>query len=491
MRSAARPVRAAMSGAASSGVSVVSTNTTTAVRAFTSAAVPGISTSAAGSGHAAAVAFGLAAGAGLVGGATLARNDTEPLPGGAAAFKPVTTTNLGDVIPAPPASAPATAPAPAAAGKVHDPAGAMTLARVMLPADANPAGNVHGGTILQLIEQAAAVAASRHANSCPGEAQPDERPDGSQRPSAPLWAALARVEHMDFRQPMHVGELARAQARVVYASPHSMAVSVRVWAEDYIKGTTRVTNDALLWLVALHPFNPRTERPTTATVPAIPRPAGNTGLSRAWDMAHAVYSNRTSAPPSAEAAEVASGAGLGAGASGLPVVPDDAHTPDDDATELSQLMLPSDSVDAHLVSGGVIMKLMDNAAGITAVRHCGTNVVTVCVDEIDFQAPVSVGNLVHIRARPVFVSNRSMEIEVTVEVTQMGGNGSAKQVATTKQALFTFVSLDKHGRPLPMPPLKVATDADRKKWEEGRARYERRRRQRAQLKKLKAAATKK
>jgi len=62
---------------------------------------------------------------------------------------------------------------------------------------------------------------------------------------------------------------------------------------------------------------------------------------------------------------------------------------------------------------------------------------------------------------------------------------------TPHRRLFTFVSLDKHGRPLPMPPLKVATDADRKKWEEGRARYERRRRQRAQLKKLKAAATKK
>lgn len=331
----------------------------------------------------------------------------------------------------------------------------MTLARVMLPGDANPAGNVHGGTILQLIEQAAAVEATRHANSyrnnvwefgtgVPTRSGAVVHPGPGSH--SPVWAALARVEHMDFQQPMHVGELARAQAKVVYASDHSVAVNVRVWADNYIRGTSRITNDAMLWLVALHPFNPRIEHPRLAVVPSVPRPAGDTPLSQAWDHAHSAHQARTAAnkaarsSPSTAPSSIATGCSSSSSGSGSSSgggggsVDAKAATPDDSATELAQLMLPSDCVGAELVSGGVIMKLMDNAAGVTAVKHCGTNVVTVSVDAIDFQAPIFVGNLVHVRARPVFVSSRSMEIEVTVEAMRMGANGKPQHVVSTKQA---------------------------------------------------------
>lgn len=56
------------------------------------------------------------------------------------------------------------------------------IVHLTIPQDANLAGNVHGGTIMKLIEQAGWIAATRHAHSTEN----------------PLLAALARLEHMDF-----------------------------------------------------------------------------------------------------------------------------------------------------------------------------------------------------------------------------------------------------------------------------------------------------
>ena len=103
----------------------------------------------------------------------------------------------------------------------------------MLPDDTNPQGNVHGGTILKLIEQAGAIVSVRHCNSTSGSGK------------APLVMALARVEHMDFYQPMYVGEIAQLHAAVTYTSPHSVEVTVDVWAENVLTGSRRHTNRLL------------------------------------------------------------------------------------------------------------------------------------------------------------------------------------------------------------------------------------------------------
>ena len=104
----------------------------------------------------------------------------------------------------------------------------------MLPDDTNPLGNVHGGTILKLIEQAGAIVSARHCNSDSGKTL------------GPLITVLARVEHMDFYEPMYVGEVAQLHAAVTYASPHSVEVTVDVWAENVLTGRRRHTNTATL-----------------------------------------------------------------------------------------------------------------------------------------------------------------------------------------------------------------------------------------------------
>lgn len=116
---------------------------------------------------------------------------------------------------------------------------AIEISRIMLPDDTNSSGNVHGGTILKMMEHAGHVVANRHCNR--------DR-EGS---SSPITTALVRLEKMDFHQPMLVGEVAQLQAAVTYTSPHSVEVTVDVWAENVITGERRHTNTGSLWYVGI------------------------------------------------------------------------------------------------------------------------------------------------------------------------------------------------------------------------------------------------
>ena len=83
--------------------------------------------------------------------------------------------------------------------------------------------------------------------------------------------------------------------------------------------------------------------------------------------------------------------------------------------EMTQVMFPTDANPAGNVHGGSIMKLIDTAAGIAAVRHCRANVVTASMDRLDFHEPVFVGELVILRASINYVGKTSMEVGVRVE----------------------------------------------------------------------------
>ena len=86
----------------------------------------------------------------------------------------------------------------------------VTMAQVMQPEDANPAGNVHGGVIMKLIDTAAAVAASRHAR---------------------MNTVTASIDSLHFHSPVFVGDLLFLKASLNMASRSSMEIGVRVEAE--------------------------------------------------------------------------------------------------------------------------------------------------------------------------------------------------------------------------------------------------------------------
>ncbi|MCP4690146.1 MAG: acyl-CoA thioesterase, partial [Desulfobacterales bacterium] len=65
---------------------------------------------------------------------------------------------------------------------------------------------------------------------------------------------------------------------------------------------------------------------------------------------------------------------------------------------MAHLMLPQDANAAGLVHGGVVMKHIDDAAGVAAIRHAGSHAVTASIDRLDFHNPVHIGNLLSLKA---------------------------------------------------------------------------------------------
>ena len=135
---------------------------------------------------------------------------------------------------------------------------------------------------------------------------------------------------------------------------------------------------------------------------------------------------------------------------------------------MSQFMSHQDTNIAGNVHGGVIMKLIDTASGVAAVRHARSNVVTASIDRLDFHHPVYVGDVLTLRASLNFVGRTSMEIGVRVE-TENPLTGMRRHTAS---AYLTYVALDGNGRPTPLPPLILETEEELRRNREAKARRE-------------------
>jgi uncharacterized protein (TIGR00369 family) len=133
---------------------------------------------------------------------------------------------------------------------------------------------------------------------------------------------------------------------------------------------------------------------------------------------------------------------------------------------MAQQMNPQDANPAGNVHGGVIMKLIDTAAGVVAFRHAKSNAVTVSIDRLDFHYPVFVGDFVTMRASLNYVGKTSMEVGVRVE----SENLLTGEKRHTASAYLTFVALDRNSRPTPLPPLILETEEEKRRNREAHAR---------------------
>ncbi|HKM00602.1 MAG TPA: acyl-CoA thioesterase [Sedimentibacter sp.] len=132
------------------------------------------------------------------------------------------------------------------------------------------------------------------------------------------------------------------------------------------------------------------------------------------------------------------------------------------------LMLPGQANIAGNVHGGEVMKMMDNAGGVVARRHSRTNVVTARVDGLEFHYPIHVGNYVMCVCQMVYVGVSSMEVMVKVMVEDLQSECEPKVALT---GYFTYVAIDNDGKATPVPSLKLVTDEEVKRNNEGRERY--------------------
>lgn len=106
----------------------------------------------------------------------------------------------------------------------------LTMTVLMTPDTANFAGNVHGGTILKLLDQVAYACASRYAGS---------------------YVVTLSVDQVTFRQPVYVGELVTFLASVNYTGTSSMEVGIKVIAENVREKSVRHVNSCFFTMVAL------------------------------------------------------------------------------------------------------------------------------------------------------------------------------------------------------------------------------------------------
>lgn len=124
--------------------------------------------------------------------------------------------------------------------------------RIMMPMDANPAGNVYGGSILKYLDEVASIVAFRHTR---------------------MNVVTASIDRMDFLAPMHVGDILILKAAINYTGRTSMEVGVRVEAENPHTGRVVHAGSCYLTMVALDD-----QGVPTAVPPVTP----TTDEERAW-----------------------------------------------------------------------------------------------------------------------------------------------------------------------------------------------------------------
>ncbi|TMI86831.1 MAG: acyl-CoA thioesterase [Bacteroidetes bacterium] len=119
---------------------------------------------------------------------------------------------------------------------------------------------------------------------------------------------------------------------------------------------------------------------------------------------------------------------------------------------MTELVLPNDTNTFGNLMGGRLMYWMDIAAALAAMKHCGAPVVTASVDNISFEAPIKIGNVVHIEAKVSRAFNTSMEVHLGVYQYKYKSN----------EAYYTFVALDPNGKPRSVPAMTPETDGEKK-----------------------------
>ncbi len=121
------------------------------------------------------------------------------------------------------------------------------------------------------------------------------------------------------------------------------------------------------------------------------------------------------------------------------------------------------------VHGGVIMRMVDEAAAIVAIKHSRRSVVTARVERFDFLAPAYIGNVVTIHCAMNYVGRTSMEVGVEVTAEDLIA-GEVRHIASSQ---VIYVALDDNGKPTPVPPLIAGNTEEQARIDKARERRRR------------------
>jgi len=132
------------------------------------------------------------------------------------------------------------------------------------------------------------------------------------------------------------------------------------------------------------------------------------------------------------------------------------------------LMTPDMANFSGNVHGGAILKLLDQVAFACAARYCKSYVVTLSLDQVTFNQPIEVGELVSFRAHVNYVGNSSLEVGVKV----FAENLETKHKRHTNSCYFTMVAMGKDGKSIKAPKLEITNEFEQKLFEAAMMRKE-------------------
>ena len=146
----------------------------------------------------------------------------------------------------------------------------------------------------------------------------------------------------------------------------------------------------------------------------------------------------------------------------------ESKTPALSQTIMNEAVLPNDTNVIGTLFGGRLLQWMDICAAMAAGKHSRSNVVTASVDNVSFQNPIRLGDVVHINAKITRSFNTSMEVHLEVWAENIPKGNKYK----SNEAFYTFVSIDENCNPIKAPELVPETDDEKKLFESALRRRE-------------------
>ena len=128
---------------------------------------------------------------------------------------------------------------------------------------------------------------------------------------------------------------------------------------------------------------------------------------------------------------------------------------------LTEIVLPNDTNTLGNLMGGRLLHLMDIAAAIAAHRHCHRIVVTASVNNVSFNEPIRLGEILTLQAKVSRAFNSSMEVFIDVWVED---NIKGKKTKCN-EAIYTFVAVDQLGNPITVPQLVPESEEEKQRYD--------------------------
>ena len=132
--------------------------------------------------------------------------------------------------------------------------------------------------------------------------------------------------------------------------------------------------------------------------------------------------------------------------------------PKNSFTIMNELVLPNDTNTLNNLMGGRLLHWMDIAAAISAQKHCNNIVVTASVDNVSFQHPIKLGDVITIEAKVTRAFTTSVEVRLSVWAENIPSGSRVK----SNEAFYTFVAIDADGKTIPVPSIQPETEEEQK-----------------------------